>query len=195
MKKIVLIIAIALLAVTSAVQAQTITINKVDGTKLTYQASEITSIEFNPAETAAQKAAGTYTGDDSLSIASTWNYKSGTCQYNITANEDGTINVIVPDQKFTGTVVGDIEQGIFTISNIAFDESRNAFYRDYSGDGLKAHVKMVSNGQTTRDADFQLNKANITITVSEDAKTVTIVNNYTFGNMPMMMTGTFVGTK
>lgn len=47
MKKIFTLIILAMAVVTAA-QAQTITINKTDGTKVTYDASEVSSIDFAP---------------------------------------------------------------------------------------------------------------------------------------------------
>lgn len=194
MKKFLSLIVVAMMAATGTAQAQTITVNKVDGSKIVYQASEITSIEFNPAESAAEQLAGTYTGADSLSVGGQWSYWAQGLKYIITANADGTVNVQVPEQTFANTVMGDITQGQFTVSNIAYDESRGAFYRSYSGDGLKAHVKTVNKGTTTMDSDYQLNNAEITIKAGEGGS-VNILNTYKFGNMPFQLTGTYTGTK
>lgn len=192
MKKILSLIAVAMMAI--ATQAQTVVVNKTDGSKVVYHASEVTSVEFNPAESAAEQVAGTYTGADSLNVGGQWGYWSQNLSYTITANTDGTISVQVPEQTFTGTVMGDITQGQFTVGNIAYDESRGAFYRNYSSDAIKAHVKSVRNGTTSMDSDYQLNNAEITIT-SGAGGTVKIVNTYKFGNMPFQLTGTFTGTK
>ncbi len=192
MKKILSLIVVATLAI--ATQAQTVVVTKTDGSKVVYQASEVTSVEFNPAESAAESLAGTYTGADSLSVGSQWGYWAQGLSYTITANDDGTVNVVVPEQTFEGTVMGNITQGQFTISNIAYDESRGAFYRNYSDDAIKAHVKAVRNGTTTMDSDYQLNNAEITIKANGNGG-VSIVNTYKFGNMPFQLTGTFTGTK
>lgn len=194
MKKILSLIAVAMMAASVATQAQTITVNKADGSKVVYQASEVTSVEFNPAGSAAEQLAGTYTGADSLNVGGQWGYWAQGLKYTITANADGTINVEVPEQTFTNTVMGTITQGQFTVSNIAYDESRGAFYRNYSGDALKAHVKIVNNGATYMDDDYLLNDAEITIKAGEGGS-VNISNAYKFGRMPYMLTGTFTGTK
>lgn len=192
MKKILSLIAVAMMAITT--QAQTVVVTKTDGSKVVYQASEVASVEFIPAGSAAESLAGTYTGADSLNVGGQWGYWAQNLKYAITANADGTINVQVPEQIFTGTVMGDITQGQFTVSNIAYDESRSAFYRNYSGDATKAHVKAVRNGTTIMDSDYQLNDAEITIT-PDTGGTVKIVNTYKFGSMPYHLTGTFTGTK
>ena len=142
MKKI-FILAIIALTYVAAMQAQTVTINKTDGSTIVLQASEINNIVFEPAElTEAQKIAGTYTGKDSINVGGMFPYYAeAEGEYKITANTDGTINVTLPEEKFSQTAIGDLVVGSFTVSNIAWDESAQAFVRNYSKDGIKFHFK------------------------------------------------------
>lgn len=192
MKKI-FILAIIALTYVAAMQAQTVTINKTDGSTIVLQASEINNIVFEPAElTEAQKIAGTYTGKDSINVGGMFPYYAeAEGEYKITANADGSINVTLPEEKFSQTAIGDLVVGSFTVSNIAWDESAQAFVRNYSKDGIKFHFK-----SSTMDNDYALDKDNCKMTVKSNADgTVTILNTYQMGRMPFPIYSTVVVTK
>ena len=192
MKKIFTLAIIALTYV-AAMQAQTVTINKTDGSTIVLQASEINNIVFEPAElTEAQKIAGTYTGKDSINVGGMFPYYAeAEGEYKITANTDGTINVTLPEEKFSKTAIGDLVVGTFTVSNIAWDESAQAFVRNYSKDGIKFHFK-----SSTMDDDYALDKDNCKMTVKSNADgTVTVLNTYQMGRMPFPIYSTVVVTK
>ena len=192
MKKI-FIVAIIALTYVAAMQAQTVTINKTDGSTIVLQASEINNIVFEPAElTEAQKIAGTYTGKDSINVGGMFPYYAeAEGEYKITANTDGTINVTLPEEKFSQTAIGDLVVGSFTVSNIAWDESAQAFVRNYSKDGIKFHFK-----SSTMDNDYALDKDNCKMTVKSNADgTVTVLNTYQMGRMPFPIYSTVVVTK
>ncbi len=192
MKKI-FILAIIALTYVAAMQAQTVTINKTDGSTIVLQASEINNIVFEPAElTEAQKIAGTYTGKDSINVGGMFPYYAeAEGEYKITANTDGSINVTLPEEKFSQTAIGDLVVGSFTVSNIAWDESAQAFVRNYSKDGIKFHFK-----SNTMDNDYALDKDNCKMTVKSNADgTVTILNTYQMGRMPFPIYSTVVVTK
>lgn len=192
MKKI-FILAIIALTYVAAMQAQTVTINKTDGSTIVLQASEINNIVFEPAElTEAQKIAGTYTGKDSINVGGMFPYYAeAEGEYKITANTDGTINVTLPEEKFSQTAIGDLVVGSFTVSNIAWDESAQAFVRNYSKDGIKFHFK-----SSTMDNDYTLDKDNCKMTVKSNADgTVTVLNTYQMGRMPFPIYSTVVVTK
>ena len=192
MKKI-FILAIIALTYVAAMQAQTVTINKTDGSTIVLQASEINNIVFEPAElTEAQKIAGTYTGKDSINVGGMFPYYAeAEGEYKITANTDGTINVTLPEEKFSQTAIGDLVVGSFTVSNIAWDESAQAFVRNYSKDGIEFHFK-----SSTMDNDYALDKDNCKMTVKSNADgTVTVLNTYQMGRMPFPIYSTVVVTK
>lgn len=192
MKKI-FILAIIALTYVAAMQAQTVTINKTDGSTIVLQASEINNIVFEPAElTEAQKIAGTYTGKDSINVGGSLPYKADTAtDYVITANDDNTINITLPEEKFSGTMIGDLVVGTYTVKNIAWDESAQAFVRNYSKDGIKFHFKSSS-----LDNDYTLDNEKCEIKVKSNGNgTVTITNTYQMGRMPFPIYSTVVPTK
>lgn len=191
MKKLFTIVLLALAAFSSA-NAQTVTILKTDGTSEVLKASEIASITFEPAKSAAETIAGTYTGKDSINVGGMFPYYAeAEGEYKITANTDGTINVTLPEEKFSQTAIGDLVVGSFTVSNIAWDESAQAFVRNYSKDGIKFHFK-----SSTMDNDYALDKDNCKMTVKSNADgTVTVLNTYQMGRMPFPIYSTVVVTK
>jgi hypothetical protein len=194
MKKIFTLAIIALTYVT-AMQAQTITINKTDGSTIVLQASEINNIVFEPAElTEAQKIAGTYTGKDSINVGGTMPYYAdAAADYVITANEDSTINITLPEESISNTAVGNLEIGSFTISNIAWDSNAQAFVRNYSKDGIKLHFKSTS---MRMDSDYALDSDKCEIKVKNNGNgTVTITNTYQMGRMPFPIYSAVVPTK
>ena len=91
-------------------------------------------------ETPAQKAAGTYSGTDKVTIGGQWTYTSS-ADYTVTANTDGSINLTVGEEKYANTVMGDITQGTFTIKNIPYDAATLSFTKNYTADQIYAHVK------------------------------------------------------
>ena len=136
--------------------------------------------------------AGTYTGTDSLHFA------MGATAY----NSDKTINVTFPEETydFSATVpmVGKIVQGGYTVKNIPFDKAKNAYYLDYSysdkeEDADKNVSVHVSISGMKIDKNYDLTVGQITVIFA--GSTVTVVNVHKFGNMPMPLTATFIGTK
>lgn len=137
--------------------------------------------------------AGSYTGKDTLSFSvmgmDLKQTNTADVNYVINQNNDGSISVVIPEETFDFTAVkmGSIVQGTYSVTNIPYDKAKNAYYLDYSN---KANADVFVYG----------NKKNYTvtegkITVSFSGNKVTVVNVHKFGNMPMGMTGTFVGTR
>lgn len=149
--------------------------------------------------------AGTYTGTDSLHFAmGATAYKAGVkdVKYVVTENSDKTINVTFPEETydFSATVpmVGKIVQGGYTVKNIPFDKAKNAYYLDYSysdkeEDADKNVSVHVSISGMKIDKNYDLTVGQITVIFA--GSTVTVVNVHKFGNMPMPLTATFIGTK
>ena len=142
--------------------------------------------------------AGSYTGKDELdfSVMGQSYKQSNTAEVNyiVTQNNDGSISVVIPEETFDYSAVkmgnmsmGNIVQGTYSVTNIPYDKAKNAYYLDYSN-------------KVSSDVLLHGNKKNYTvtegkITVSFSGNKVTVVNFHKFGNMPMVMTGTFVGTR
>ena len=136
--------------------------------------------------------AGSHQGDVSVMVGGQFGpYDKQGVTYKIKANADGTINVEIPAYDLPGTVMGDLSLGTYTVSNIAYDEERGAFYRDYSNDGLTFHLTAVNNGETTMDNDYSFTQlGNIEVKRTETG--VTIINNFQPGAMPFPVVATFV---
>ncbi len=149
--------------------------------------------------------AGTYTGTDSLHfgmMGAAYKTAAENVKYTITENSNGTINVMLPQETydFTATVpmVGKIVQGSYTVKNIPFDKAKNAYYLDYSysdkeEDADKNVSVHVSISGMKIDKNYDLTVGQITVIFA--GSTVTVVNVHKFGNMPMPLTATFIGTK
>lgn len=87
MKKFFTLIAIAFTAITAA-QAQTVTINKVDGTKEVLSLSDVQSIEYSPAEASlSEQIAGVYEGVDTMSF----DMMAGVQPYTVPGNVDSVV--------------------------------------------------------------------------------------------------------
>ncbi len=156
-----------------------------------------TSITFHVGDApACYTTAGNYSGTNTVVVGGMYAYTAdGT--YKITANADGTININVPEVQLAGTMMGDIVMGGYTVSNVAWDDERGAFYRDYSKDGLSVHITIAQNGNTTMDDDYTFsedNAVNILAKPTEDGG-IKIVNNFQPGKMPFPIAATFEGTK
>ena len=136
--------------------------------------------------------AGNYSGADSVTVGGTFGpYVAEHVAYHITANQDGTINVEIPEFKIDNTQMGDLTLGKYTVSNIAYDEARGAFFRDYKDDGMLFHFKAESNGQTTMDNDYPFTLGNIEI--KNTGNGIRIENNFQMGSMPFPIVSIFRG--
>ena len=135
----------------------------------------------------AGKYTGKYTGTTSLKVGDFGPFESTTVAYTVTANNDGTINVVVPEEVYENVpMMGTVTLGTYTINNLAYDENSNSYSRDYSNDGVKVLFKgkEKSFGATSK----------MVATVSE-AGTLTISNNYVIGRSPMGHSAVYTGKK
>ena len=137
--------------------------------------------------------AGTYTGKDMLSFSvmgmDLKQPNTADVNYVINQNNDGSISVVIPEETFDFTAVkmGSIVQGTYSVTNIPYDKAKNAYYLDYSN---KVSAEVFVYG---KKKNYTVTEGKITVSFSGNK--VTVVNVHKFGNMPMDMTGTFVGTR
>lgn len=195
MKKLFTLAIVTLFTAMSAM-AQTVTITKTDGTTVSYNAADIQSIVFAPAE-AENDIAGTYTGLDSVNVGKMFPYKATEAStYTITKNDDGSINLNLGEEHIPGTVMGDLTIGTYTISNIPSDGSETVWTKKYKDDNIQFHFTCVKDGQTTIDKDYTMDKdvCEVKITQNTDG-TILVENTYQMGAMPFVIYGTYVGTK
>lgn len=80
--------------------------------------------------------------------------------------------------------MGDMAVGSYTVKNIAYNESKSAFYRDYTDDNIIFHFKTSS-----IDKDYVV-KGDIEVKKTDNV--LTINNNFRPGSMPMSVNTTFV---
>lgn len=134
---------------------------------------------------------GTYTGALKATVGGIFGPYSPTenVDFVITKNSDNTINVLVPGFQLNKTPIGDIVIGEYTVSNISFDESKGAYYRDYTKDGITMDFTMVGikkNYEITKTGD---------ITLKIEGSKLTVTNNLCPGKMPVGdVSETFEGT-
>lgn len=196
MKKFFTLAIVSLLS-TAAVQAQKVVINKADGTQVTFQASEITNVQFVPASL-TDNFVGSYKGEDKISVGGLFSYTSSEAvTYKVTANEDGTVNLTVPEETFKKTMMGNLTLSSYTISKIPYDESKKAFIKAYKDDNIKFHLIIKDDkGAVTSDKEYTFDSriCKVTITKGADGK-LTVSNTYQMGKMPFPISGTFTGTK
>lgn len=142
--------------------------------------------------------AGTYTGKDELSFSvmgmDLKQSNTADVNYIVNQNSNGSVSVIIPEETFDFSAVkmgnvsmGNIVQGGYSVNNIPYDATKKAYYLDYSNNA-SADVFVYG-----AKKNYTITKGEITVSFSGNK--VTVVNVHKFGNMPMEMTGTFVGTR
>lgn len=184
-----IIAALALTAALSAGAQDVVTIEFNNGNTQTINVADIKEMRFEQKSTIA----GEYTGEISVVVGGQFTYKT-TITGTVSENPDGTINFTYPEYVLTGTVMGDLTLGTVTIPDIAYDEAKGAYFRDYSADGIKQHFTAVSGGNTSMNNDYVLGTGS-TITLKFDGNSVSIQNPFKLGAMPFPLVATFTGTK
>ena len=184
MKKLFTLIAIALMGVAN-LQAQTVTINKKDGSSVTFETKDIKDIKFVPAASSNEEV---YTGKGTIKIGGMFGpYESKGSSYTIVKNANGTINVTVAEGL---PVMGNTVIGTYTVKNIAYDEATKTYSRELAKDGIKVHVK----GNTMdKDLDF-IKPSKITIKFV-GTNSISVNSVYQFTGMPMDIKAEFNGQK
>lgn len=150
----------------------------------------------NGQPTPSVKIAGSYQGDDNINVGGMFPYTSaGKVTYKVEANADGTINLVVPEVKYNGTMMGDLTLGTYTIKNIPYDETQKAFVKAYKDDNIKFLFTVVKDGKTTQK-EYTFDNPRCKVMVSKDDKGALVVHNtYQMGGMPMLINGTFKSSK
>ena len=155
-----------------------------------------TSITFHVGQApAAYTTEGNHKGTNSVVVGGQFGPYTAEITYKITANTDGSINIVLPEYTLTGTVMGDLTLGTYTISNIAYDTEKGAFYRDYTNDGLSMHIKAVKNGETTMDSDYTFEQHGASITITPTESGISVSHTFQPGAMPFGITATMEGVK
>lgn len=193
MKKSI-IAAAFLCAFAASAETEYLKIELNDGTVSTVAVGDIREMTFITEETSpAEELAGAYTGTNTVVVGGQFTYTAETSVV-ITANEDGTVNFTWQEYMLGGTVMGDLTLGTCTISNIAYDEDKGGFYRDYSNDGLTQHFKAEKGGTATMDKDYALG-ATSTILIEKTDAGIRVSNPFKLGAMPFPITASYEGKK
>ena len=168
-----------------------------------------TTLYFHLGRIPAEKVAGTFSGKNSVEIGQQYTYETAEdIECEITTNEDGTINITMPEYQLTTTEVGNLTLGGYTISDIAFNSSFGTFYCIYGSDGLTEYFKMEQGGQVRFDDDYLFSPGSyISIEPVKEAMStkVKVVNTFMLGKinpetgrfetkMPYGIVTTFTGT-
>lgn len=183
-----------LCAFTASAETEYLKIELNDGTVSTVAVGDIREMTFITEEASpAEELAGTYTGTNTVVVGGQFTCTAETSVV-ITVNEDGTVNFTWQEYMLGGTVMGDLTLGTCTISNIAYDEDKGGFYRDYSNDGLTQHFKAEQGGTATMDKDYALG-ATSTIFIEKTDAGIRASNPFKLGAMPFPITASYEGKK
>ncbi|MCM1004971.1 MAG: calycin-like domain-containing protein [Prevotella sp.] len=146
-----------------------------------------------PEPTMAEKYAGVYNGTQKVIVGGQFTYET-TVAYTLTAGENGTLTVSIPQYSLSNTMMGDLTLGAVTISGLEYDEAKGGFYRMYANDGIKQHFKAEKDGTSTMDNDYELGgESNILITLTDNK--INVTNPFKLGAMPLSLTAEFEGSK
>lgn len=181
-------------ALTAAAQTSVdvLTIELNDGTTQTIDIDDIKQMYFETLH--AENPVPTYTGTVSMTVGGTDTYQAENHVVTVIENSDGTLDVEMSPYSLADTKMGDLTLGHLTIRNIAWDESKKAYYRNYSDDGLMRSFTAVRNGVTTMNDSYPLGETS-EITLKIDGTNIEIQNDFKLGNMPMGLASRYTGQR
>lgn len=131
-------------------------------------------------------------GDITVSVGEQFTFPAPNVGYNITEHKtDGTITSIdveAPEYSISGTPIGNLKVGSYTIKGLTYDAEKGGYYRDYAKDGITVHFE-----STTMNGDYPLENGdnNILVTYNAKGEVANIVNTFKMGNMPYQVTTNF----
>ena len=129
----------------------------------------------------------TYTGNNIMTIDK--EYDPVVITIKVTRKENGKLDVEMPEYQLNGTTIGNLTIGAVTIKDLAYDAEQDCYYRVYGEDGLTMHFK-AEGGHGAMDDDYAF-KEDSYIMVKQYDNGVLIINNYSFGKMPMRIISKF----
>ena len=141
-------------------------------------------------------ASDNVTGKISVSVDIMATYSNESVTYTIEKyTEDGVekMNVVVPSYELSGTIMGNLYLGSYTVKGLVYDSEKGGFYRDYKDDGLSFHFKAEKDNITTMDSDYEFSssKDNNILVKTDGTNVISIVNHFQMGSMPFAITSTF----
>lgn len=192
MKKIYTIAAAMCMCLATNAQTEVMIIELTDGSTQTINVESIKEITFDTQDDEPTMA-GAYTGTNTLLVGGMYPYSTQLTAV-IAENEDGTLDFTWPEYSLENTLMGNLTLGSYTISNIPYDESKGAYYLDYSAEGLQQHFKAENNGSTTFDNDYVLGTGS-TILIEKTESGIKVTNPFKLGAMPLSISATFEGDR
>lgn len=135
----------------------------------------------------------------SVTVGGQYTYTNPSVTYDVRKYKDGDtekLDVEVPAYTLTGTVMGDLTLGTYTVKGLVYDDEQGGFYRDYKDDALKFHFTAEKDGNKIMDGDYEFNssKPNNILVKYNGSQVESIVNTFQMGSMPFGVVSTFSGT-
>lgn len=193
MKKTILATAAAaFLALSASAQSDVLNIRLSDGSIQKFKVDDIAEMTFSTEEdNPAAAYIGSFSGTNTVVVGGQFTYTAD-ITYTITQGADGTLDISIPTYQLENTVMGNLTLGSYEVKGLAFDEAKNAYYRDYADDGLSMHFK--AEGSMAMDNDYEFKPTSeISVELTEDG--IKVVNSFKMGSMPFPIVATFNGTK
>ena len=101
------------------------------------------------------------------------------------------LDVVIPAYSLSGTPMGDLEVGSYTVCGLTYDGTLGGYFKDYSKDGLTVHLKTHPAKGQGLDGDYALSADGTTLFVQYNGNNVVYVeNNFTPGAMPFPILAT-----
>ena len=107
--------------------------------------------------------------------------------------EDNTekLDIELPTYSLSGTPMGDLTVGTYTVKGLVYDDAKGGYFRDYSNDGITFRFKT----STGIDKDYGLYAEGTSILVQYSGNNVAYIeNNFRPGSMPFPIVA-ISGTK
>ena len=96
-------------------------------------------------------------------------------------DETEKVDIEFPTYSLSGTPMGDITVGTYTVKGLVYDEEKGGYFSDYSNDGITFHFKT----STGIDKDYGLYAEGTSILVQYSGNNVVYIeNNFRPGSMP-----------
>ena len=103
--------------------------------------------------------------------------------------EEGTekLDIEFPTYSLSGTPMGELTVGTYTVKGLVYDEAKGGFFRDYSNDGITFRFKT----STGIDKDYDLSAEGTNVLVQYSGNNVVYIeNNFRPGAMPFAIVAT-----
>lgn len=108
------------------------------------------------------------------------------------AGKEEQCDVVVPTYTLSGTMMGELTIGGYTVKGLAMDYDKSGFYRNYVGDGLTMQFKSVSDGTVGFNDTYPLSSGTQDILVKVSGDNILVIkNNFKPGNMPFPIASEF----